>query len=165
MKLSRYAQIIAGLAGGALVIVGLLVAVVLASPTASATAGAAQAPALSQPPAQVNLVIVPGVRLGPDNKMHDAFTPTDMSATVGQKVTVTVYNYDTAKHTFTAPALHLNVIMAGARREGVPAVTTFSFTVDKAGAYHWLCTLPCDDAKGWAMLHDHYMAGTVTITQ
>lgn len=170
MKLSRQVQLGAGLVGCALLIVSVPAAVLLAVPTANASAGAAQLrsaaprPALALVPAQVNMVIVPGIRLGPDKKLHDAYTPTDFSARVGQEISVTVYNYDTAKHSFTAPALHLNVIMAGASRQGVPGVTTFRFTVSKAGTYHWLCVMPCDDVKGWAMLHDHYMAGTVTIT-
>jgi hypothetical protein len=30
--------------------------------------------------------------------------------------------------------------------------------------YHWSCQMPCDEAaKGWAMLHHGYMAGTITI--
>lgn len=171
MKLSTQFRIAAGLAGGALLIVSVPVAVVLSVPTASASVSVAHArvatsqTAVNLTPARVNMVIVPGIRLGADKKMHDAYTPTDFSATVGQPVIVTVYNYDTAKHSFTAPALHLNVIIPGARRDGVPAVKTFRFTVTKAGAYHWLCVMPCDDAKGWAMRHDEYMAGTVTITR
>ena len=43
---------------------------------------------------------------------------------------------------------------------------TFNFMVKKAGSYRWLCVMPCDDvAKGWAMRHENYMAGTVTITR
>lgn len=171
MKLTTRFRITAGLAGGALLIVSVPVAVVLSAPMASASAGVAHArvatsrTAASLTPARVNMVIVPGVRLGTDKKMHDAYTPTDFSAKAGQPVIVTIYNYDTAKHSFTAPALHLNVIIPGARRDGVPAVKTFRFTVNKAGAYHWLCVMPCDDAQGWAMRHDEYMAGTVTITR
>jgi hypothetical protein len=115
-------------------------------------------------PARIPVVIVPGVRLGPDGKLHDAFTPTDLLAAAGQQVLVTVYNYDTGNHSFTAPSLHLNVLIPAARRTGVPAVRTFAFTVTRPGVYHWRCMQPCDDvADGWAMLHDHYMAGTITI--
>ena len=109
MKPSTRFQIGAGLAGSALLIVSVPLAVLLSVPTASAGAALAQATtsrsAVVLTPAQVTMVIVPGIRLGPDKKMHDAFTPTDFSATVGQPVIVTVYNYDTAKHSFTAPAL------------------------------------------------------------
>jgi hypothetical protein len=63
-----------------------------------------------------------------------------------------------------ASALHLNVLIPGARRTGVPAVRVFRFTAHKAGAYQWHCMQPCDDAAGgWAMAHQGYMAGTITI--
>jgi hypothetical protein len=35
--------------------------------------------------------------------------------------------------------------------------------VRKPGVYHWWCVMPCDDAHGWAMQHDGYMAGTITV--
>jgi len=84
------------------------------------------------------MVVVSGVHLGTDKKLHDAFTPTDIVARVGQKVVVTVYNYDQGSHSFTAPTLHLNVVFPAATRAGVPTVTTFSFTTTprKAGRWH-----------------------------
>ena len=116
------------------------------------------------PPARAAMVIFPGVRLGPDGTLHDAFTPADLTALAGQKVIVTVYNYDTGPHSFTAPSLHLNVLIPAARRAGVPAVRVFSFMQRKAGVYRWHCMKPCDGAaKGWAMAHPGYMAGTITI--
>ena len=116
------------------------------------------------PPAREGMVIFPGVRLGPDGKLHDAYTPTDLTALAGQKVIVTVYNYDTGPHSFTAPSLHLNVLIPAARRTGVPAIKVFSFTAHTAGIYRWRCMQPCDDAaKGWAIRHPGYMAGTITI--
>ena len=115
-------------------------------------------------PARVAMVIVPGVRVGPDHKMHDSFTPADFTAPAGEKIIVTVINYDTGWHSFTAPSLHLNVLIPRARRSGVPAVQVFSFTVHRAGVYRWHCMQPCDDESGgWAMAHQGYMAGTITI--
>jgi heme/copper-type cytochrome/quinol oxidase subunit 2 len=115
-------------------------------------------------PARVAMVIVPGVHLGPDHKMHDSYTPTDFTAPAGEKIIVTVYNYDTGRHSFMAPSLHLNVLIPAAQRTGVPAVKVFSFTVPRAGIYRWHCMQPCDDeAGGWAMAHQGYMAGTITI--
>ena len=144
-----------GLVLGALITGSLTRATALAAPHRSAAV---------RPPARVAMVIFPGVRLGPDGKMHDTYTPTDLAALAGQKVIVTLYNYDTGQHTFTAPALHLNVMIPAARRTGVPAVKTFTFVAQQAGVYHWRCKWPCDDvAKGWAMLHQGYMAGTITI--
>ena len=143
---------------------GLVSIALVAGPGSHSAALAAHHGAATVTPAYVNMVIVPGVRLGSDEKLHDAFTPTDFTALAGQKIVVTIYNYDTGSHSFTAPALHLNVVIPAAPRNGVPSVKTFTFTVKKAGSYQWLCALPCDsDARGWAMSHDHYMAGTVTI--
>ena len=147
-----------------LIAAGLVSVALVAGPGTHTAALAAPHAVAHVTPASVNMVIVSGVRLGPDKKMHDAFTPTDVTARAGQQIVVTVYNYDTGAHSFTAPALGLNVVIPASARNGVPAIKTFSFTVKKAGSYQWLCALPCDsDAKGWAMSHDHYMAGTVTI--
>jgi membrane fusion protein, multidrug efflux system len=167
------------------------VAALLMGPAARG-ASASQTPAYLQIPARVNMVIVPGGRLGSDNKMHDAFTPTDFTAVAGQTIIVTVYNYDTMPHSITTPGMmaagmmygaatsgmmgtmsrqsaagaHLNVTIPAAPKDGVPAIKTFSFRVTTPGSYHWLCILPCDDdANGWAMSHDHFMAGTITITR
>ena len=149
-----------------LIAAGVLAVALVAGPGTHAAALAARQAPTALPAARVTMVVVPGVRLGPDKKLHDAFTPTDITAVAGQTIIVTVYNYDTGPHSFTAPALGLNVVIPSARQNGVPAVKSFSFTVKKAGAYKWLCVMPCDDlAKGWAMRHENYMAGTVTITR
>ena len=137
-----------------------LLAMIAASAVASALVPAAQAARAAE---HVNMVIAPSIRLGPDGKLHDAYTPSNITALTGQKVVVTVYNYDTDGHTFTAPALDLNQIMAPATKGGVPAITTFSFVVRKPGLYHWRCVMPCDEPNGWAMQHDGYMAGTITV--
>ena len=151
---------------GGLIAVGMMAVVLVSGPGSHSAALAAHHAQVALPAERVNMVVVPGVHLGPDKKMHDAYTPTDLTAVAGQKIVVTVYNYDTGMHSFTAPALGLNVMIPAARQDGVPAVKTFSFTVKKAGAYRWLCVMPCDDlAKGWAMRHENYMAGTVTITR
>ena len=99
-------------------------------------------------------------RLGPDGKWHDAFLPADFTVHAGAKVTVTVSNYDGGAHTFTSPAMHLNaVIPAGSMQH--PHETTFTFTAPKqAGRYAWWCAMPCDP---WAMAHDGYMRGYVTV--
>lgn len=100
-------------------------------------------------------------RKGPDGKWHDAFLPADVSVKAGQRVTVTVSNYDDMPHTFTAPGLHVNAtIPAGAEKKAGKA--TFTFTAPaKPGAYPWICAMPCDP---WAMAHDGYMKGYLTVT-
>jgi plastocyanin len=99
-------------------------------------------------------------RLGPDGKWHDAFLPADFKVHPGAKVTVTVENYDGGAHTFTSPSLAVNATLpAGSLSH--PHQTTFTFTAPKkAGRYAWWCAMPCDP---WAMSHDGYMRGYVTV--
>jgi plastocyanin len=99
-------------------------------------------------------------KLGSDKQWHDAFLPGDFTVQAGETVTVTVWNYDD-KHSFTAPSLGVNQILAGGT-EKAPAKTTFTFTApSKPGSYAWFCALPCDP---WAMAHDGYMRGFVRVT-
>lgn len=121
-----------------------------------------------------------------DGLGHDTFMLTGLSSAdaknpavrttidvkAGDKVTVTVTNYDEGPHTFTAPELGINETVAPAKNaeKGIPNKTTFTFTVKKAGKFRWFCTSPCDAGqKGWAMTADKsgqtdhvgYMAGFV----
>jgi plastocyanin len=91
---------------------------------------------------------------------HDAFLPADFKVRPGAKVTVTVENYDGGAHTFTSPSLAVNATLpAGSLSH--PHQTTFTFTAPKkAGRYAWWCAMPCDP---WAMSHDGYMRGYVTV--
>ena len=137
----------------------------MASMPAIASEAAGRAVSSSVAAARINLVIVPDALMGSNKKTHDAYVPAYITAKAGQEVVVTVYNLDSAPHSFTASALGLNVIVPGAASPGAVGTKTFSFTVSKAGTYHWLCILPCDNggAHAWAMMHDGYMAGTITI--
>ncbi len=100
-------------------------------------------------------------KMGPDGKWHDAILGGNMTVKAGQKVTVTVYNYDGSPHSYTAPDLGLNVKL-DAGTDKAPSVTKFTFTAPtKAGTYQWFCGYPCDP---WAMSHDGYMRGHVTVT-
>lgn len=100
-------------------------------------------------------------RKGPDGKWHDAFLPAHFSVRAGQRVSVTVNNYDDAQHTFTAPTLGVNKVIPAAAGKKAGTVT-FTFTAPaKAGTYTWICAMPCDP---WAMAHDGYMQGHVTVT-
>lgn len=100
-------------------------------------------------------------RKGPDGNWHDAFLPADFSVSAGATVRVTVYNYDDMPHSFTADQLGTNVTIPGGS-EDKPSVTTFTFRApQRAGSYEWYCAMPCDP---WAMNHDGYMRGRVTVT-
>ena len=66
----------------------------------------------------------------------------------------------TVSHTFTVPALGLNVPVASQSR------TTFSFHTGAAGTYEWRCMDPCgtgDTGWGGAMTMAGYMTGTLRI--
>jgi hypothetical protein len=111
---------------------------------------------------------------GPDGLRHDTTYGANFSVEKGQRVVVTVYNFDEGPHTITAKALGLNVKIPGAKNEekGVPSKTIFSFTAKKVGTFRWFCTLPCDAGqKYWAMSaskngigQDGFMAGYITVT-
>jgi Cupredoxin-like domain len=101
-------------------------------------------------------------RMGPDKQWHDAIAPADFSVRAGAVVTISVANYDSGPHTFTSPALNVNGMIAGGGSMGTPSSTTFTFTApSKPGKYAWWCAVPCDP---WAMAHDGYMRGYVTVT-
>ena len=154
-------KILAGGAVAALASLGVT-AVVLAARPANHPA---TAPVTALAPELVNLTIVPDALMGSNKRTHDAYIPAFISARANQKVIVTIYNLDTTPHSFTAPSLGLNAIAVGAKAQGAVGMTTFSFTAAKTGVYHWKCILPCDNggANAWAMTHDGFMAGTITI--
>ena len=130
---------------------------------ASATAAGTPAKATG-PPATIAIVAKSDTehgRKGPDGKWHDAFLPADVTVKAGQRVTLTFTNYDDMMHSFNAAQLGVNVMIPGAKA-GKPGTATVTFTAPrKAGAYLWICAMPCDP---WAMSHDGYMRGYVTVT-
>jgi plastocyanin len=103
-------------------------------------------------------------RLGPDGKWHDAFLPANFTVHAGDRVTVTVYNYDSGQHSFTSSSLSATALinqMIPAGSPTAPSKTTFTFTApDQTGQYAWWCAVPCDP---WAMAHVGYMRGNVTV--
>lgn len=100
-------------------------------------------------------------RKGPEGQWHDAFLPASFGVRAGQRVDVTVYNYDEGEHSFTSPAMGLNVTFEGGG-ESSPHKSTFSFVAPhKAGRYEWFCAYPCDP---WSMTHIGYMRGYVTVS-
>jgi plastocyanin len=146
--------------------------VALSSSSSSTTTVQASAPAAAA--GQVAAAVAPQAltiavkaddqhgRLGPDHKWHDAFLPADFSVHAGATVTVNVNNFDGGPHTFTAPSMNVNAVIPGGGSLGTPRNMTFTFKAPtKPGAYQWWCAVPCDP---WAMAHDGYMRGVVTVT-
>ena len=127
--------------------------VAFAGSTATAAPGNAQPAA---PTAFATMIIVGHTlgQKGSDGLTHDTTYGANFSVGKGQRVTVTVYNWDEGPHTITAKGLGLNVAIPGAKDEekGVPSKTTFSFTPKKVGQFRWYCSIPCDKGQGyWAM--------------
>lgn len=130
---------------------------------ASAASTAASAPAAAPAPTSVKMIVKSDSehgKKGPDGAWHDAFLPADWTVRAGQKVSVTVLNYDNGPHTFTSPTLGVNAVLPAATGN-TPGQKTFTFTAPQAGSYQWWCTDPCDP---WAMGHQGYMQGTVTVS-
>lgn len=72
-------------------------------------------------------------------------------------------------HTFTVPALDLNVPIPGHSSTGKHYVTvTFQLRTGKAGTYAWRCFAPCgdgSDGQAGAMADERYMRGTLVVTK
>lgn len=112
----------------------------------------------------VSLVINAGYKLGPDGKLHDAFTPGDFTINAGSPVEITIYNFDDGTHTLTANDLGVNMQENGSKQKGDPSITKYTFTPSKKGTFKWYCADRCDGQNGqWAMAQDNYMMGSITV--
>lgn len=114
--------------------------------------------------------------VGPDKKHHDSFIPSSFVLKAGQTYKLVFVNHDDMPHSFTAPGLHVNVIVkAATHQKGSEAIkpteTVYTFTPTKAGQFRWHCNMPCDGgAKRWAMKagtngrdQQGFMAGYVVV--
>lgn len=114
----------------------------------------------------VSMVMNPSYKLGSDGKLHDAYTPGDITVKAGQPVELTVYGLGKKAHPIAIKELGVNINETARPADGVPSVTTVQFTPAKAGKYMWNCTLPCDgDNNDWAMAQDGYMMGYVNVVK
>jgi heme/copper-type cytochrome/quinol oxidase subunit 2 len=100
----------------------------------------------------VYLSVSPGVKPGPDGKLHDAFSVTSFEVHAGQPVKLVIDNTDTVPHSITAPAAGVNIVAK-------PGAHTYTLLVTKSGVFQWHCSYPCDP---YSMMHDGYMRGTIT---
>ncbi len=69
-------------------------------------------------------------------------------------------------HTWTVPALGLNVVVPAAPTGGTDTVT-FTFTPRKTGTFSWQCYAPCgtgSSGMGGPMTTDGWMRGTLTVS-
>jgi hypothetical protein len=161
------------------------------APSSAGNVAPAAAPMnMSLPVKDITLRMKPDSRRGSDGKTHDAFLPTaNFSVKAGQRVRVTIYNYDDMPHSFTSPGLakgaaiplgeqqtqgtaqDIKVMptpglgldkMIPAGSDKSPSKTIVTFTAPaKAGSYVWYCKMPCDP---WAMSHVGFMVGRVKVS-
>lgn len=89
---------------------------------------------------------------------------TTSTVTINGKPVAAVGANDIA-HTFTIPALGVNVPIPVAPKDGTVTVTA-DFVASKAGTFTWQCEAPCGTGStGWGgpMITPGYMTGTVTV--
>jgi plastocyanin len=113
----------------------------------------------------IDLQIKDGVKYAKqDGKLHDAYTNTNFTVQQGIPVQVTVENFDSGSHSLTDPGMGINQVFKGASKDGVPSLTTFTFTPEKTGTFDWHCAIPCDGGmKSFSMMHQGYMEGVITV--
>jgi hypothetical protein len=112
----------------------------------------------------VSMVMNPSYKLGSDGKLHDAYTPGDITIKAGQPVVLTVYGLGKKAHPIAIKDLGVTVNETARLANGKPSVTAVQFTPEKTGKFMWNCTLPCDgDNNDWAMAQDNYIMGYVYV--
>jgi heme/copper-type cytochrome/quinol oxidase subunit 2 len=100
----------------------------------------------------VDLTVSPGVKPGPDGKLHDAFSVTNFYVHAGQPIKLVINNTDDVAHSIVAPGAGVNITVK-------PGTHTYTLIVRKAGRFQWFCGMPCDP---YSMAHDGYMRGFIT---
>ncbi|MGC8510816.1 MAG: cupredoxin domain-containing protein [Acidimicrobiales bacterium] len=151
------AAVVFGLTAG----VGAIWSAVTRGPSVSLAASSA--PVASAPAAvQVKLAVDPpplgGVK-GSNGIVDEAYVPGTFTMQAGTTYDVTVLNYSTQGHTWTAPSLNVNAVVPVGSPSS-PSVTHFTITPKKAGTYQWFCAVPCDK---WSMAHNGFMRGFVVV--
>jgi nitrous oxide reductase len=100
----------------------------------------------------VYLTVSPGVKPGPDGKLHDAFSVTNFEVRAGQAVKLVINNTDSGPHSITSPNAGVNILVR-------PGTHTYTLLVRKSGRFEWYCSQPCDP---YSMSHVGYMRGYIT---
>ncbi len=99
----------------------------------------------------VYLTVSPGLKPGPDGKLHDAFSVTTFYVHVGQPIKLVINNTDTAPHSIVSPSAGVHIMVK-------PGKHTYTLLVRKAGRFEWYCMQPCDP---FSMAHIGYMRGFI----
>ncbi|HEY2654852.1 MAG TPA: hypothetical protein VGI55_03625 [Solirubrobacteraceae bacterium] len=102
-------------------------------------------------PSTIYITVSPGLKPGPDGKLHDAFSVTNFDVRAGHPVKLVINNTDSAPHSITAPGAGVDIVIR-------PGVHTYSLLVRRTGRFEWFCKYPCDP---YAMSHAGYMRGYI----
>ena len=100
----------------------------------------------------VYMSLAPGIKPGPDGKLHDAFSVTSFDVRAGQPVKLVISNSDDTVHSITSPDAGVNIVVK-------PGTHSYTLLVKKTGVFQWYCNYPCDP---FSMMHNGYMRGTIT---
>lgn len=114
----------------------------------------------------VSMVMNPSYKLGSDGKLHDAYTPGDITVKAGVPVELTVYGLGKNPHPIAIKDLGVMINETPRKNIGDPSVTTVQFTPEKVGKFMWNCTVACDgDNQDWAMANDNFMMGYLNVVK
>ena len=100
----------------------------------------------------VYLSVTPGIKPGPDGKLHDAFSVSDFQVHAGHPIKLVINNTDTVPHSITSPDAGVNILVR-------PGTHSYTLLVRKNGRFQWYCMQPCDP---YSMSHAGYMRGYIT---
>lgn len=100
----------------------------------------------------VYLSVSPGLKPGPDGKLHDAYSVTNFQVHAGQPVKLVINNTDDVPHSITSPDAGVDILVR-------PGSHTYTLLVRKSGHFQWNCMQPCDP---YSMSHMGYMRGYIT---
>jgi heme/copper-type cytochrome/quinol oxidase subunit 2 len=100
----------------------------------------------------IYMSVSPGIKPGPDGKLHDAFSVTSLQVHAGKPIKLVIDNTDDTVHSITSPAAGVNIVVR-------PGTHSYTLLVTKSGIFQWYCNYPCDP---YSMMHDGYMRGTIT---
>lgn len=100
----------------------------------------------------VYLNVSPGIKPGPDGKLHDAYSVSNFEVRAGHPVKLVINNTDDVPHSINAPDAGVNILVR-------PGAHTYTLLVHKTGRFKWFCMQPCDP---YSMSHIGYMRGYIT---
>lgn len=153
-KLSKLTIVLLGAVALVLALIGIDVAVVSGAqaPPPRPIVQQVKLAGATVMPSTVYLTVSPGIKPGPDGKLHDAFSITNFDVRAGVPVKLVINNTDSSPHSITSPGAGVSIVIK-------PGVHTYTLLVHRTGKFVWFCSYPCDP---YSMSHVGYMRGYIT---